>query len=145
MPGGGSRNAAEGVPYTGAEGVPCQRRLPAACDAGYIATSRLVPLPLPTMTTCAPDPIFKSARREAAVVLGLWLTACHYSITYCHLFGYERKAAEITYVFGFPDWVFWGIVLPWVLCAGLSLFISVGFMTDGDLAEGAADAEDTHA
>lgn len=91
------------------------------------------------------DPVLTSARREAAIVLGLWLAAATYSVTYCHLTGYERKAEEMTFVLGFPSWVFWGVVAPWVVCAVLSLVLSLGVMQDGELGEdGDAAGEDAH-
>jgi hypothetical protein len=91
------------------------------------------------------DPVLTSSRREAILVLGMWAVAATYSVTYCFLNGYERKLEELTFVLGFPSWVFWGVVAPWVLCALLSLVLSLGVMQDGELGEDVEIAgEDAH-
>ena len=81
------------------------------------------------------DPVLTSARREALLVFAIWLTACVYSISVCYRFGYGRDAATLTYVFGFPDWVFWGIVVPWMTCTLLSFVLSQFVISDDDLGE----------
>ena len=78
-------------------------------------------------------PLLKSARREALGALGIWLAATVYTIGYCCTFGYGRKRESLTFVFGFPDWVFWGIVLPWGVCTIVSTLFAFYFMTDEDL------------
>jgi hypothetical protein len=81
------------------------------------------------------DPVLTSARREAWIVFFIWLAAMTYTVTYCYLNGYGRSIESLTYIFGFPDWVFWGIVLPWVVCAvGTSIF-ALWFMKDADFGE----------
>jgi hypothetical protein len=44
-------------------------------------------------------------------------------------------------VFGFPDWVFWGIITPWVTCVVVGLWFSYAFMTDEEVGDvnGAGD------
>ena len=79
------------------------------------------------------DPVLKSARREALLVLGVWAVACVYSISTCYYLGYYRDAATLKYVLGFPDWVFWGIVTPWTVCTALCFLIPVFVITDEDL------------
>lgn len=85
------------------------------------------------------DPVLISARREAILVLGIWLLAACYTLGYCGLFGYGRKAETLTFVLGFPDWVFWGLVVPWLVCSFLSFVISNFVMTDEDLGEDVAE------
>lgn len=93
------------------------------------------PAPLPSRT----DPVLQSAWREALVVFSLWGIALAWSVGYCALFAYPPRdkladaAANLTFTLGFPTWVFWGIVAPWVLCAVLSFFISRFVVTDEDL------------
>ena len=100
------------------------------------------------------DPVLTSARREAIVVFLIWLAACIYSVGYCYLFGYHRSAESLRYVLGIPDWVFFGLLVPWTICTGLSFWISNYFMRDDDLGEvlpeaaiesGAPDRETPHA
>jgi hypothetical protein len=96
------------------------------------------------------DPIVRSGRREAFVVMLIWLSALGYTLTYCYLCGYNQPAESLKLVLGFPAWVFWGIVLPWTVCVLISWAFSAVFMRDADLGrdvddptndrQGAADA-----
>jgi len=79
------------------------------------------------------DPVLTSARREALLVMGIWLVACVYSISVCYWLGYGRDVATLTFVLGFPDWIFWGVILPWAVCTGLSFVLSYFVITDEDL------------
>jgi hypothetical protein len=63
-----------------------------------------------------------------------------YSVTYCYCYGYGRDRASLRFVLGFPDWVFWGLLVPWVICIVLSWWFSHVFMRDEDLGE---DREET--
>jgi hypothetical protein len=58
-----------------------------------------------------------------------------YSITYCYLHGYARSLDSLTFVLWFPDWVFWGIVAPWLICAFGSLIFAFRIMGDEPLGE----------
>jgi hypothetical protein len=90
----------------------------------------------------APHPILQSARREAAIVAGLWVTAGVWAVGYCYTHGYGATPDKLQFTLGFPTWVFWGVVLPWVLCAALSLFIANVLMTDVDLGVEPGEEED---
>ena len=83
------------------------------------------------------DPLVTSARREAVATVVLWATALAYSVGYCYLHGYNRpldpSLSEMKFYFGWPDWVFWGIVVPWVTCVTLSAIVSQFLMRDEDL------------
>jgi uncharacterized membrane protein YhdT len=87
------------------------------------------------------DPVLTSARREALLVFAIWLAACVYSVGFCYRFGYWRDAATLTYVLGFPDWVFWGVIVPWALCTGLCFVLSYFVIRDDDLGEEQAEEE----
>lgn len=78
-------------------------------------------------------PLLKSARREALAALGIWLAATTYSVGYCYLFGYGRDPEKLTFVLGFPDWVFWGLVVPWGVCTIVASLFAFCLMTDEDL------------
>ena len=90
------------------------------------------------------DPVLTSARREALLVFSIWLAACVYSVSVCYRLGYGRDAATLTYVLGFPDWVFWGVVLPWTVCTGLSFVLSYFVIVDEDLGEVRAEEQLLH-
>ena len=76
-----------------------------------------------------------SARREALLVLAIWLVACLATIGVSYRLGYGRDAATLTFVLGFPDWIFWGIVVPWTTCTLLCFVVPRFVITDEDLGE----------
>jgi hypothetical protein len=85
------------------------------------------------------DPAVTSARREAAVVAAIFTTAMCYTVLVSYWLGYHRAPGNLTYILGFPDWVFWGIVLPWIVCLGLSIWFGNAFVQDSDLGEAEED------
>jgi hypothetical protein len=85
------------------------------------------------MQNRSPDPVLKSAWREALIVFSIWLTALVYCVAYAALYGYGRTTTDLTFVLGFPDWIFWGIVVPWVTCVIVSSIVSQFVMRDEDL------------
>lgn len=85
------------------------------------------------MAARSTDPVLRSGRREALVVTCLWLVAMGYTVGYSYLNGYGRAAEDLKFVWGFPDWVFWGIVVPWVSCALFGVWFAYGFMSDAEL------------
>jgi hypothetical protein len=84
-------------------------------------------------TTNREHPLITSARREAIVALLIWLAALSYSVGYCCLNGYGRKPESLTFVLGFPDWVFWGLIVPWGVCTIVSGWFAFAFMKDENL------------
>ncbi len=95
------------------------------------------------MTPPCEDPLVRAARREASLALGTWFVAMLYSITYCYLNGYGRSVDSLTFVLWFPDWVFWGIVVPWGVCIVFSTIFAFRIMGDESLGEEADDALST--
>jgi len=93
-----------------------------------------------TMPARQEDPVLTSSRREALVVLAIWTAACVWSVGYCFAFGYERAPSSLRYVAGVPDWVFWGVLVPWSVCTVLSFWVSNVLLQDQDL--GAEQAEE---
>ncbi len=87
------------------------------------------------MSRCPEDPVVTAARREASLALGMWLAAMLYTVTYCYLHGYGRDVESLSFVLWFPDWVFWGIVVPWGLCILASIVFAWRVMGDESLGE----------
>ena len=87
------------------------------------------------MTQPQEDVLVRHARREAAAAFLMWLVAMAYSVTYCYTFGYGRDVESLSFVLWFPDWVFWGIIAPWSLCAVGSIAFAFRFMGDEELGE----------
>lgn len=79
------------------------------------------------------DPLVTSARREAILSLSVWAVAASYSIGYCALYGYDREPESLTFVLWFPDWIFWGVIVPWFACAAVSVWFAMFYMRDDDL------------
>jgi hypothetical protein len=77
--------------------------------------------------------LVRTARQEAWLVAGLWISALIWSVGYSYLNGYGATTDKLQFTLGFPSWIFWGVVAPWVLCAVLSLFITRALMTDEEL------------
>lgn len=76
------------------------------------------------------DPLLRSARREALVTAALSLAALVYTIAYAAWFGYGRSAESLTFVLGVPDWVFWGVLVPWGVYVAISWWFSYWFVED---------------
>ena len=91
------------------------------------------------MSTPGEDPLVRSARREALVVTVITVVAMVYTIAYCSVFAYGRDVTEIEVILGFPDWVFWGVLVPWTICSGISIAFAFVFMRDDPLGEAAED------
>ena len=54
------------------------------------------------------------SRNELRFILLTWSVCCIWVISYCGIYGYDLEPKDISTVFGFPDWAFWGIALPWI-------------------------------
>ena len=83
----------------------------------------------------AEDPLLTSARREALIVFATWIVTTAYCVTYCAWHAYGRPIDDLRYIWGFPDWVFWGIVVPWAACIVFSWIFAAIWMRDDDLGE----------
>lgn len=87
------------------------------------------------------DSVVRSSRREALTVLGVWLVALAWTVGYCTARGYSPETATDRFVLGFPEWVFWGIVVPWFACIAFGCWFSSFGMEDVELEE-ARDTRD---
>jgi len=77
----------------------------------------------------------RHARREAIFVTVFWCVAAAYTIGYCSAYGYGRSAKDMRFIFGIPDWVFWGVVVPWAVCLAIGCWFSWFYMADDELGE----------
>lgn len=91
---------------------------------------------------------YRNARREARIVLGVWLLSFLWTVGYCYLNGYrhdadnplvrmgiaeEKPAALSQQRFGMPAWVFWGIIAPGVGCTLFTFVFGLCIMRDDPL------------
>lgn len=81
------------------------------------------------------DPTFRSTRREAAVIFAAWVAALLWTVPVSYLSGYGETARTAT-VAGIPQWVFWGVAVPWAAASVFALWFSLRVMSDDDLGEG---------
>jgi hypothetical protein len=84
------------------------------------------------MSKQSTDPLLHSARREMRLALIAWAAACCYTLTVCVWRGYGRDLERdpLTFVLGFPDWVFWGIIVPWAAATLFAAWFAFRFMKD---------------
>lgn len=103
--------------------------------------------------------LFRNARREAIIVAIVWALSLLWVIAYCYLFGYAHDETSLPVrlglieanpkpqpkqILGFPDWVFFGILLPWVVCTLFSIWFGWSYMSDDDLGAEAKEEEARH-
>ncbi len=79
------------------------------------------------------DPVVRHARREAIASIIIWFGAMTYTVGYCWMHAYDRTAEDLKFVLGIPDWVLWGVVLPWSVCVVICWWFAYVFMTDEPL------------
>ena len=117
------------------------------------------------------DPIYRNSLREARFILGLWTFCFIYTVSYCYLTGYlvheplptstgpgvatllgplealNRDAESLTYPFGLgiPDWVFYGVAVPWGICIILSFVYGLFIFTEDDLSAGSLEEKEAAA
>lgn len=93
-----------------------------------------------TTPTSAPldrpdDPVFLHSRREALVILGLWAAAMLWVVPFSYFYGYHEvpNPDELELILGIPAWVFWGVLVPWIVCTLATIGLCVWFIKDEDL------------
>jgi uncharacterized membrane protein YhdT len=90
----------------------------------------------------AEDPVLRSSRREAIIVAINFVAAIGFTIGYCRLHGYYSGKEGIQFVYGFPSWVFWGVIVPWLVCVVFSFIFAALIMRDEDLGEDPAGGDE---
>ena len=84
------------------------------------------------------DPVLKHSRREGLIIALSWVASTVYCCGYSYLFGYTSKARplgveDIHPIFGMPSWFFWGVMVPWGVCALFTFWFAGFYMADDDL------------
>ncbi|MGF1578300.1 MAG: hypothetical protein ACFCD0_02930 [Gemmataceae bacterium] len=103
------------------------------------------------------------SRREAIFILVLWGLCFLYTVPYCYFNGYlshepmpeklstgpaigkllgpleghdrKHELPDMPYDLGIPDWVFWGVALPWGLCLVVTFVFCLFFYSEEDLGQ----------
>lgn len=81
------------------------------------------------------DPVFINSKREAWIILGLWVAALLWSVPYCYMNGFSSGVdpESIETTMGIPSWVFWGIALPWLVADIFTVWFCLSYMKEDDL------------
>ena len=79
--------------------------------------------------------MFLRARREAAIVLVAFVLWLVWTVGVSWRLGYHWKPGEVEMFFGFPSWVFWGVLVPWISATLFSVIFALRFIRDDDLGE----------
>lgn len=97
------------------------------------------------MTTQAEDqtdPLVRSSWREAIIVTAIWAVTMLWVVGVSTSLGYSSRPDTPKLVLGFPEWVFWGIVTPWITCTVVSIWFGAFFVRDGELGQDLQDTDD---
>lgn len=94
------------------------------------------------------DRLLRNARREAIIVMIVWVCTLAWTLGYCYLHGYqhppdswlvrsgwavERSAENLRQFWGLPDWIALGVVVPWMLCTFFTIVFGLFIMQDDQL------------
>lgn len=78
---------------------------------------------------------FLRSRREAILILASWAAFLVWTVGYSAVRGYGREIEDLEAILGMPDWIFWGVLIPWLAATGFSCWFGLAFMED-DPADG---------
>lgn len=95
------------------------------------------------------NPTLLRSRREALIIMAAYVVAMTWTGVVCYFWGYGRDPATISFPLGLgiPDWVFWGIIVPWMASNVFTAWFTLGYMVDEQLAAEDEDdfaPEDSH-
>ena len=98
------------------------------------------------------DPVYRDSLREAGCIMLVWVVCLIWTTGYCYLNGYSTHRAvegdisallpdmsgfdrspdslQTPFGLGIPDWVVWGLLLPWGICLLLGGWFCFGFLRD---------------
>ncbi|VAX37285.1 hypothetical protein MNBD_PLANCTO02-1288 [hydrothermal vent metagenome] len=92
--------------------------------------------------------LLKNARKEAVVILFIWLVASVWTMLFCYFSGYSGSGAvnreTISLTCGIPTWVFWGVAMPWGVVDICTIWFCLFYMQDDDLGAVQEDALETN-
>ena len=87
-----------------------------------------------------PDPVFVNSWRETVVIISLFLFFMFWTVCVSFFLGLEKNylpedGSPIQLILGMPNWVFWGVFIPWMVVNLIGVWFCFGFMKDDDLGE----------
>ncbi|MCA9041625.1 MAG: DUF997 family protein [Planctomycetaceae bacterium] len=93
------------------------------------------------------DPVFLNARREAIIILFVWIVFFLWTVPYCYFNGYRESIDpdNLELILGMPGWIVKGVAFPWMVATLFSIGFALFYIKDdelGEAEEGADVAED---
>ena len=74
-----------------------------------------------------------AARRELIYILIAWTVSMVWVIGFSKFHAYPDDPSEIRLMMGLPEWVLWGVALPWVAATSFTMWFALAVMRDFDL------------
>lgn len=75
---------------------------------------------------------YSSSRREALLILLAWAILLLWTVGYSSNAGQVEENQELVTVLGLPEWVFWGVLIPWIAALVFSIGFALFLMEDDD-------------
>ncbi len=72
----------------------------------------------------------RQSRREFAGILITWGVFMIWVIGYASARAYPDDPSAMPLLLGFPQWIVWGIALPWLAATLVTIFFSLRIMKD---------------
>ncbi len=79
--------------------------------------------------------VYLNSLRETYLILATWVIFAAWVIGYSMSYGYNNSPETFSTVGGIPEWIFWGIGLPWVLAVVVTIGFAVFIVKDDPLDE----------
>ena len=70
------------------------------------------------------------ARREFVYILIAWTAFMAWVIGYAKWNAYPADPSAIRLVFGLPEWVLWGIAVPWITATTFTVWFALRVLQD---------------
>lgn len=69
------------------------------------------------------DEYLKTKRefKKGVIVTGTFIL---FSTIVSYFLGYKRSVSEMKFILGFPDWVFYGVLIPWIAIVLYTIFFA---------------------
>jgi hypothetical protein len=76
---------------------------------------------------------FRQSRKEFLVMVAAWAVFATWTIIYVGRNSSSEPGEPLRLVLGMPDWVVFGILIPWGFGLAFTMWFSLCFMRDTDL------------
>lgn len=83
------------------------------------------------------DPVYQNSKRETYWILLIWAVFALWVVGVSGWLGFGNNPNDpIKTVLGFPNWVFWGIAVPWLGANIVIFYFANKVMRDDPLSDG---------